>query len=177
MLKEKLGMDKKDVKIVSLFMQNPDISQTELADALSISQPSINARLRKLKRNGVLARATGIEFNRANMYMARVDFTAANPEKLLNELKLCSFFVNGFILSGSNNVSIMIVAHDLKKIESIIDKNLRHNEAVKNINMSVVVSAAKPFICEIDLEREHREECQNPGSCEDCKMHERIELK
>jgi Lrp/AsnC family transcriptional regulator, leucine-responsive regulatory protein len=170
MLKEKLGMDAKDLKILSLFMKNPHVSQTELAEALSISQPSVNARVHKLRKRGILSGNVGIEFNKTDMYLARVDFTAPDADSVMEQLKQCSFFVNGFIMSGKNNASIFIVAHDLRKLDAIINQHLRSNMSVKDINMSVAVSAAKPFVCSIDLEKEQHEECMDTTSCADCKI-------
>ncbi len=170
MLKEKLGLDDKDVTILNTFMKNPEVSQSELAKALKLSQPSVNARVQKLKTQGLLSEQYGIDTNKADMSLVRVDCTAANAKELLAHLNQCSFFVNGFTLSGVHNVSMFIVAHSLKKIESIVDKHLRANPTVKNIEMSVVVSATNPFICQIDLEKEQHESCQNPGSCETCRL-------
>jgi len=170
MLKEKLGLDDKDVIVLNTFMKKPESSQSELAKILKLSQPSVNARIQKLKAQGLLSEQYGIDTNKANMALARVDCTANNAKQLLDHLKQCSFFVNGFTLSGVHNVSMFIVAHSLKKIESIVDKHLRCNPNVKNIEMSVVVSATKPFICQIDLEKEQHESCQNPGSCDTCTL-------
>ena len=170
MLQEKLGIDDKDSTIMSLIMSHPDISQSEIAQMVKMSQPSVNARVHKLMEKGILARSIGIDFTKANVYLARVDFTAAHAESILNELKHCSFFVNGFIMSGKHNASIMVVGYSLRKIETIIDKNLRTRQDIKDIVMSVVVSASKPFVCEIDLDKEQQEECQDASSCDDCKM-------
>jgi len=170
MLQEKLGLNDKDVIILNTFMKNPEVSQSELAKVLKLSQPSVNARIQKLKQQGLLSDQYGIDTNKADMSLARVDCTASNAKELLDHLNQCSFFVNGFTLSGVHNVSIFMVAHSLKKIESIVDKHLRCNPNVKNIEMSVVVSATNPFICQIDLEKEQHESCQNPGSCDTCRL-------
>ncbi len=166
MLKEKLGVDERDAVILSMFAKNPEVSQTDLAEALKLSQPSINARVQKLKKKGLLSLTAGIEFNKTDMYMARVDFTAPNSEEILSQLQNCSFFVNGFIMSGSNNVSVFIVGHDLQRIENIISMHLRSNPDIKDINMSVVVSSAKPFIYSVDIEKEENSDCEN---CDKCK--------
>ena len=168
MLQTKLDIDSKDVKILSAFMRNPDVSQSELAELLKISQPSVNVRVRKLKERGLLTNTIGIEFNKTAMYMVRVDFTATHAQKILELLRPCSFFVNGFVMSGKNNVSILIVGHDLKKVETIINTHLRTNTDIKDITTSVVVSTIKPFVYSVDLEREQHEECKNVGSCDQC---------
>jgi DNA-binding Lrp family transcriptional regulator len=170
MLKDNLGLDAKDTRILSLFARNPHISQSELGKALSISQPSVNARLQKLKDKGLLATLRGVDFKKTEMVMARVDFIASSAENILKHLQHCSFFVNGFMMSGRRNVSVFIVGHTLKKIETIIDKHLRGHEDVNDIAMDVIVSATKPFVCPIDLEREAHESCQNPKSCEECEL-------
>ena len=50
MINEKLDLDEKDITVVSLFMQNPHISQAEIASKLNISQPSVNFRVQKLRK-------------------------------------------------------------------------------------------------------------------------------
>ncbi len=171
MLKEKLGLDAKDATILSLYTKQPDISQAELARLLKISQPSVNARISKLKAKGILASTHGIEFNKTSLYLLRVDFTAPNAQQVLDTMKHCSFFVNGFIMSGKTNTSIFIVGHSLEKIETIINEHLRTKPDIKDITTSIIVSAAKPFICSIDIEKEEHEGCKNKGSCKVCPMH------
>jgi DNA-binding Lrp family transcriptional regulator len=167
MLKDLLGLDDKDARILSLCMKQPDISQTELATHLKLSQPSINVRLNKLKKRGVLSQTVGIEFNRTNMYLVRVDLTATQPDDLLARLQTCSFFVNGFTMSGTRNVSLLIVGPNLKKVETIINTHLRSNDMIKDIESNVIVSAAKPLVCAIDLDQEKRASCQNK-TCDNC---------
>jgi len=177
MLKEKLGVDDKDIRIIAAFMKDPDVSQAELARSLHLSQPSINQRVQKLKRAGLLVHNVGIEFSKANTYMVRVDFTAKNASAILDYLKACSFFVNGFLLSGKNNVSILIIGHDLKKVETIINTHLRINPDVQDITTSVVVGCAKPFVFSVDIEHEQHDACQNKDSCETCPKLTRHQLK
>ena len=170
-MQERLGLDTKDVRILAQFMKDPETSQAHLAQKLKISQPSVNARVQKLKKRGILANSMGINLDRNDLYLARVDFTAKNAHHMLETLADCPFFVNGFIMSGLHNVSILIVESDLRKIESIIEKHLRANADVKNIEMNVVVQTTKPLIYSADLERELHESCQNRGSCEGCQLH------
>lgn len=165
MISETLSIDEKDVKIISTFMQNPEVSQTELAEKLKISQPSVNARIHKLKNRGILAFASGIEFNRAKLYLATVHFTAANADEVLDKLKHCPHFINGFVMSGKHNVCIMVAAHALKKIETIINTHLRNNNEVSDISMSVVISSAKPFVFQMDIIGANSESCKDVNSC------------
>jgi len=49
-----LEMDRTDKKIISLLMENPDISQSEIASHLKMSQPAIYTRIRRLKNRGII---------------------------------------------------------------------------------------------------------------------------
>jgi len=146
MIQDKLGLDNKDMKILSLYIDNPNISQNEIATKLKMSQPSINMRIKKLKKKGVLQSYAGIEFNKSGLFLTRVDFTAKNANNILNSLKVCPFFVNGFIMSGRNNVSVFFVSEDLGKTEEIVNKHLRANEEISDINVNIVVKSAKDFV-------------------------------
>jgi DNA-binding Lrp family transcriptional regulator len=39
MITEKLEIDKRDVEIINLYMQNPQYAQAEIAEKLKLSQP------------------------------------------------------------------------------------------------------------------------------------------
>ncbi|MBD3209744.1 Lrp/AsnC family transcriptional regulator [Candidatus Woesearchaeota archaeon] len=168
MLRDKLHVDDKDVTLLSAVMRDPDISQQVLADQLKLSQPSINVRLHKLKDKGILARVAGIDAKRSGLALARVDFTCTDAEQLLSIFQHCSFFVNGFVMSGTRNVCVFLIGEDLRKVEHIVNRYLRANPRVHHVELSVVVNTAKEFVCAIDLKREHSEPCADPESCKDC---------
>jgi len=170
MLAKLLGLDEKDLIIINTYMQDPDVSQSKLAQLVKISQPSVYARITKLKQKGLLTAQYGIDTQKAGMSLVRVDCKAKQATKLLDHLKHCSFFAHGFTMSGIHNVCIFIVAHNLEKVQAIIDINLRQNPDVDDIVMSVVVSSAKPFPCQIDLVKEQHEGCQSQD-CTNCHLH------
>lgn len=176
MLKDKLGIDDKDTKILSLVMKNPDISQQTLAKELDLSQPSINVRMRKLKERGILVQTAGLDAKSAGVSLARVDFTCSNAEEVLGILNQCSFFVNGFIMSGTRNVSVFLVGEDLRKVEHIVNRYLRSSPQVSNIELSVVVNTTKEFVCSVDVQKERTEPCADPESCKECAIHTKLQM-
>jgi len=170
MLLEKLGMDEKDLRIVSWFMEDPYISQNEIANRLHLSQPSINIRVNRLKREGVLNHNVGINLNKSGLFLVRVDFTAENASRVLDRLGSCSFFVNGFVMSGKHNASMFLVNEDLKKIDAILNQHLRSDKSVSDINVNVVVSSTNDFIFKINLDKEmYHEKCLEKD-CEYCEL-------
>ena len=166
---EELGLDNRDLKIVNWFMADPHISQSEVASRLKLSQPSVNFRIQKLKNRGILNFQTGLSLNKTGLSMVRVDFTAKNAPEMLDNLKDCQFFVNGFVMSGKRNVSLNLVNTDLKKIDEIVNKHIRSNPDVSNIDVQVVVNAATDFLFSVNLDREGHEHCFEQGGCEQCK--------
>lgn len=174
MLKDKLGIDDKDGRLLSLVMKDPSVSQQELAKALDLSQPSVNARLRKLKERGILVQVAGLDVKSAGVSLARVDFTCSDADEVLSILKQCSFFVNGFVMSGTRNVSVFLVGEDLRKVEHIVNRYLRLSPKVSGIEISVVVNTAKEFVCSVDIDKEHSEPCADPASCKDCAIAARM---
>ncbi|MBS3059904.1 MAG: Lrp/AsnC family transcriptional regulator [DPANN group archaeon] len=171
MIQQKLGLDDRDVKILTWMMENPGISQADIAERLKVSQPSVNARIQKLTRTGMLNHHVGLSFTNSGLFLARVDLTASNPNMFLEKMRKCSFFVNGFIMSGKNNVSVFLVSEGLKKIDEIITNHIRSEEGVSDINVNVVVSASNDFLFKLNLVSEvQRNNCLNPESCANCNV-------
>ena len=169
MLHEKLGIDDRDAKIISWYMEDPFISQLEVAKRLKLSQPSVNVRIQKLLKKGILKFNVGMDFNRSNLFLTRVDFTSKDPHMTLERLKPCSFFVNGFILSGKNNLSVLLVNEDLKKLDEIINEYIRSDPDVSDINVNVVVSSARDFLFSVNLNHELTpRQCLQLNACKDC---------
>ena len=169
MIKEKLGLDDKDMNILSWYMQAPLLSQQEIARRLQLSQPSVNMRIQKLTARGILSFHAGLNLRTSNLIMFRVDFTAKDAHAVLQNLKNCAFFVNGFIMSGKNNVSVFLVCDDLKQVDAIINEHIRSSPQISDISVNIVVNAAQDFPFKIDLQQElSSKPCFAPGACESC---------
>lgn len=170
MIREKLGMDDKDLEIFAMFMENPLVSQNEIAQRLKMSQPSVFVRVHKLRNKGILCHSAGINFSMCNILLCRVDLTSRSPETLLENMKNCPFFVNGFIVSGKNNVMLILAHESLKKIDDIVNTHLRPLDSVSNIHVDVVVNSARDYVFQINLAQEIApdEACSGVGKCRQC---------
>lgn len=169
MIKEILNLDDRDMKIVSWYMEDPYISQIEIAKRLNLSQPSINLRINKLKEKGIINVNTGINFNKTNLFLVRVDFTANKGNEILEKIKNCPFFVNGYVMSGKNNISLYLVSDDLKKLDEIINLHVRSQKDVSDINTNVIVSSVKDAILNLNLKGEmDKDKCMELGNCKYC---------
>lgn len=169
MLKERLNLDERDLKIVSWFMEDPYVSQMDIAKRLKLSQPSINIRINKLRERGVINTYTGLNFSKTNLFLVRVDFTANKGGDILREIEMCPFFVNGYVMSGKNNISIYLISDDLKKIDEIINFHIRSKGDVSDVSTNVVVSSVKDMILNLNLKCEiNHEKHIKLGQCEYC---------
>ena len=63
--------------------ENPEISQDAIAEKINLSQPSIAARLKKLKEVGVIKNIFGTDPLKMGLFLAKVDITTSNTTKIL----------------------------------------------------------------------------------------------
>lgn len=167
MLKEKLGLDEKDRKIISLLEENPQISQSEIAKEVNLSQPSVGVRIRKLAEKGALHYMVGMNFRTVGLNLAKVDVTAKETPRLLEIFEECPFFLNGLITSGEYNLCMFFMGEDVATLEAIIDRHLRSNSLVSNVNFDVVVAPIKDFVFPVKLDIEDHA-CEVEINCEEC---------
>jgi len=74
-----------------------------------------------------------------------------NLTKILNLFRECPFFLNGFVLSGKENLMLLFAGEDLASLESIIDERLRSNEDVQSAEFNILISSIKDFILPIKM--------------------------
>ena len=172
-MKEFLDLDKRDREILSLLEQYPEMSQSDMAEKLKISQPSISARIHKLKKKGALSHIVGMNLKKVDLYMAKVDVVANNTSSVLDIFKDCPYFLNGLIVSGRNNLCLFFVGEDISTLEAIVDGHLRGNPLVKSAELSIVITTMKDFVMPIKMNFDFSSTppCGNGCNCRDCSHH------
>ena len=172
-MREFLDLDKRDREVLSLLERDPEMSQTDIAEKLKISQPSVSARIHKLKQKGALAHVVGMNLKKVNLYMAKVDVIASNTSSVLDIFKDCPYFLNGLIVSGKNNLCLFFVGEDIATLEAIVDGHLRSNPLVQSAEFSIVISPMKDLIMPLRMNFGFSESppCGNGCNCKDCSHH------
>lgn len=172
-MREFLDLDKRDREILSLLEKNPEMPQNDIAEKMKISQPSVSARIHKLKQKGALAHVVGMNLKKVDLYMAKVDVIANNTSSVLDIFKNCPYFLNGFIVSGKHNLCLFFIGEDIATLEAIVDGHLRSNPLVKSAEVSIVISPMKDFIMPLRLSFDpgSTPPCGNGCSCKDCPHH------
>ncbi|HEY9207045.1 MAG TPA: Lrp/AsnC family transcriptional regulator [Candidatus Methanoperedens sp.] len=172
-MREFLDLDKRDRELLSLLERNPEISQNEIAEKLKISQPSVSARMHKLKQKGALAHVVGMNLKKVNLYMAKVDVIASNTSSVLDIFKDCPYFLNGLIVSGKHNLCLFFVGEDIATLEAIVDGHLRNNPLVRSAEVSIVITPMKDLIMPLRMNFKSSDfpPCGNGCNCRECHHH------
>jgi Lrp/AsnC family leucine-responsive transcriptional regulator len=170
MADSRVELDQKDRVILSLIHGNQDISQEEIAQELHISQPSVAARLKKLKKRGLIEQIVGVNLNKVELKVAMVRLATTNTEKILNMFRDCPFFLNGFIISGEENLVLLLAGDDLASLESIIDSHIRSDKDVKSVDFDVIITSIKDFVTPINIPMKalNNPPCGLDHKCEEC---------
>ena len=151
MVRERVKLDEKDRKIITLLHDDHEISQEEIAKKVNLSQPSVAIRIKKLKKRGIIDHIMGVNLNKVGIYVAMVFVRTTNTTKILNMFRECPFFLNGFVISGEKNLMLLLAGEDLASLESIIDERLRPDEDVQSADFNIVISSIKDFVMPIKI--------------------------
>lgn len=169
MAKEKLNLDKKDRQILSLLAENPEMPQQEIAKKVGLSQPAVGVRVRHLKQKGVISFLVGMNFKKVDLHMIKVVFTASEAGSILDKLKCCPYFLNGFVQSGQRNLSLLFMGENLEMPESIVDTQIRSNPTTSNVDMDIVLTPADDMVFPVKMNLKKGEPpCGNKTLCCDC---------
>ncbi|MBL7054997.1 winged helix-turn-helix transcriptional regulator [Candidatus Woesearchaeota archaeon] len=163
-----LGLDERDNVVLSLIQKNPGVSQEEIAKKIKLSQPSVGARIRKLKQKGILHNVWGVNFRVVDLNLAKVDVNATDTTAIINEFKDCPFFINALITSGKYNLCLFFTSTNLKRLEGIVNHHLRGNSKVKDIQMNIVISTAKDFVLPLNIDYDNERQINCEQNCKDC---------
>jgi len=172
-MREFLDLDKRDREILSLLELNPEMSQNDMAEKLKISQPSVSARVHKLKQKGALSHVVGMNLKKVNLYMAKVDVIANNTSSVLEIFKDCPYFLNGLIVSGKYNLCLFFIGEDIATLEAIVDGHLRSNPLVKGAEVSIVITTMKDLVMPVKMsfDTSSTPPCGNGCNCKECPHH------
>ena len=167
-----LEMDEADRRILSLLFENSELSQSEIARSLKISQPAVAARLRKLKNKGIVTHQVGVNLRKTKLGLVKVDVSTKNSGKILKLFEKCPLFLNGFTTSGKRNLCLFLVSEDLGSLDACMDCHIRSNLNVSDVEFSVVISSARDFVSPLKMIREKTESSPCGGQCDKCSYYQ-----
>lgn len=140
-------VDEVDFRIISILMEEGDISFSELARRLNLSESTIRKRIEKLKKGNVINKFTVIVdpyklgFN--SVAIVGVD---VEPQQLLKVAKkICELpeAKNVFISTGDHMIMVEIWARDGNDLSRILSEGIGGIEGVKRVCPSIILERLK----------------------------------
>lgn len=165
---EKLGLDERDNTIITMLQRNPEISQDEIAKKVKLSQPSVGARIRKLREKGIIHTINGVNFKNVDLYLAKVDVTTTDTDSVLKDFEHCPFFINALVTSGKYNLSLFFMATDLKRMEGIMNQHIRGHDKVKDVELNIVIGTVKDFVLPLNINYDDKKQIMCNQDCKYC---------
>ena len=167
-MKDKLGIDNRDDIIIQMLGKDPNTSQDDIAKRLKLSQPSVWARIRNLKKKGIIKHVVGMDFQKVDLDLAKVDVSATDTKEVIEQFKDCPYFINALITSGKFNVTLFFTGTSLKHIEGIVNYHLRGNSKVKDIELNIVISTEKSLVFPLNLDCTNKNQVNCKQECKNC---------
>jgi len=146
-----LDIDEKDRMILELLEKDPEMSQSEIAKIVGLSQPSVGSRIKKLKELGVVSHAYGLNLKKSGLHILKVDIKCKRPSDIILKLSGCPFFLNGFIVAGDKNLTLFLGGEDLTTLEAMVDKHIRSEPEVYNVEAGIIVRSEKDAVMPIKM--------------------------
>lgn len=168
---DRIELDDRDRQIIALFEQKPDISQTEIAEHVGLSQPTVGARINKLRATGAIASSVGMDLKKAGLNVAKVDVTTRDSNEIIDRLKSCPYFLNGVIVSGRENLCLFLIAEDISTIEALVDRHLRSNPSVSSVDFGIIISAVQSLAMPVKMGFEKLDKSPCGMDCSDCQYY------
>lgn len=150
-------IDEKNRKIIGLLQDDPDLTQSELAKDLHISQSAVAIRLARLAKSGLFLRGSSLNYGILGLRMGRADVEAKDFERVLKWASACPLFVNASLGIGSKNLSLLFVAEDLQMFHFLVDEHLRRFDEVSGVDFSEIVKWIREFVIGLNLEFQTKE--------------------
>ena len=165
-----MNLDDKDRAIITMYAEDPDNSQERIAQAIKLSQPSVAARVSRLRKAGALEKSVGISPLKMGLYLAKVDLASNEPNVILHVFRGCPYFANGFSVSGRHNLCLFFFSESVATLESIVNGHIRSNPSVKEVDFNIVITSERDFVVPASLRAERVKEppCGMKGECVKC---------
>ena len=144
-------IDEIDKSIIELIQKEPMLTHTEIAKRVNRSQPTIGMRIRKLEKAGVLKFQAGINVKTMDLILARVEIQTSKPNETTELVKHCPYMLNAFRLSGTFNLSVLVIGSKLAHIDEMVNNHFRKNPNVSSVYMDIITDVTNDFVLPFDF--------------------------
>lgn len=140
-------MDKLDMKILMILVQNARISGASIARKVNLSLPAVTSRLRKLDQAGIIDRYT-IRLNREKMGLQLLAFIQVwlNHSKTENVRQLFSEMpevLECHHAAGDFDLLLKVLVKDTKSLESLLVDKIKAIKSVSRTSTTIILDTYK----------------------------------
>jgi len=144
-------IDEIDKSIIELIQKEPALTHTEIAKRVDRSQPTIGMRIRKLEKAGVLKFQAGINVKTMDLILARVEIQTLEPDETIELVKKCPYMLNAFRLSGTFNLSILVIATKIAHLDEMVNNHFRKSPNITSVYMDIITDVTNDFVLPFDF--------------------------
>ena len=145
-------MDKIDKKIIKMLAENADITSTEISEELHFSIPTVNKRIRDLKKDGVIQKYTVITDNKKVgkpivafilIALKSIEHTDSFFEYVENDFDILECYA----ITGEYDCIIKVCSPSLEELDKKLSVLKTKNGVIKSYTMlSLTTHKYKPTI-------------------------------
>ena len=161
-------IDEIDKSIIEIIQKEPTLTHTEIAKRVDRSQPTIGMRIRKLEKAGILKFQAGINVRTMDLILARVEIQTLEPNEIIELVKQCPYMLNAFRLSGTYNLSILIVGSKISHLDEMVNNHFRKNPNISSVYMDIISDITNDLVLPFDFNFESCGLNSNGHCCNKC---------
>jgi DNA-binding Lrp family transcriptional regulator len=149
---QKPNFDELDTQIIRMLTDRPQMSQSDIARHIGISQPSIGAHLKKIMTHGKYRFMFGVNIqDLPDVEVVKVELKAKNPDKYLESAGKCPLVINAFSNFGEFNILLYMVFFQIRDFDKVIEHMFYKSGEIKAVKWERAPKMAKPWVINFDF--------------------------
>ena len=86
-----------------------------------------------------------------DLILARVEIQTLEPNETIELVKRCPYMLNAFRLSGTFNLSVLVIGSKLAHIDEMVNNHFRKNPNVSSVYMDIITDVTNDFVLPFDF--------------------------
>ena len=165
-------LDDTDVLLLKTLSRYPSINQVELGKKMSLTQPAISLRLRKLRKMGLIKDVgPQLDADSVGVTLMKVDMQVKNGEGLMEKFRGCPAVVNSYLTKENNGMSMILVGEDKQFLNCMVAHHLRKNPDITAVSSELVTDSLRGFRTCMDIKQRLENPPCGDGPCSRCEYY------
>jgi DNA-binding Lrp family transcriptional regulator len=137
----RINLDRIDLEILKILINNSRASITEIADKLELSRPTVRHRIKKLRETGVIKKFTVLlNENLSGNISTIIGFKARDVNEVINMIRDMEEITEIYVTSGDNNVICKAQFHNMSSLKNFMMRFLENNIPIET---SIILETVK----------------------------------